>query len=370
MNTQQPPPIPVQVPPIIKTPPPVPVPSIDLRSIAGTEGKSIAELQQAVAAGGRFVVFQYCISVLILSFKRSSPIMFIPAGESAFAKGLPYSLISLLAGWWGIPWGPIWTIMTFAENCGGGKDVTAPILAALGCANVPPIAAPPPIPLSPAETAERAERESKKKRLRRLAYVALPIVIALSFYSVYRSLLPESPQPGAAEFREANNLVGPSGPPGSGNNEQATKMAADMSKLTKDYRQNAFSRATKISVMDAGDDFRTFCYLQEDECVFLVHVPELRRFKPEAKQALAESAWVLAQGLLGERAARIRLAVALRGLASYDRVLTGEFAPGNAKSRFKPQTSEGFNCEKQLISWFAPSSQCATTNQPQGSVSQ
>src|ERR1043166_2584893 len=145
MNTQQPPPIPVQVPPIIKTPPPVPVPSIDLRSIAGTEGKSIAELQQAVAAGGRFVVFQYCISVLILSFKRSSPIMFIPAGESAFAKGLPYSLISLLAGWWGIPWGPIWTIMTFAENCGGGKDVTAPILAALGCANVPPIAAPPPI---------------------------------------------------------------------------------------------------------------------------------------------------------------------------------------------------------------------------------
>jgi hypothetical protein len=297
--------------------------------------------------------------------------MFIPAGESAFAKGLPYSVVSLVAGWWGIPWGPIWTIMTLVQNCDGGKNVTAPVFAALGSANISPIAAPPPIPLSPAEAAAREERESRKKLLHRLAYVGLPIVIGLTFYSVYQSLKPESDQPGTAEFQEANNLVGPIGAPGSGNTEKAVKMAADMSKLMKEHRDEAFSHAAKKSVMDAGDDFRTYCFLQDGECVFLIHVPELRRFKPEAKQALGESAWFFAQGLLGKRGEQMRLAVGLRGLASYDRVLTGEFAPGNVdKWSFKPQVSEGINCEKQLISWFAPSPQSATTNQPQLSGSQ
>jgi hypothetical protein len=27
-------------------------------------------------------------------------------------------------GWWGFPWGPIYTIGTFITNFGGGKDVT------------------------------------------------------------------------------------------------------------------------------------------------------------------------------------------------------------------------------------------------------
>jgi hypothetical protein len=99
---------------------------------------SVADIQQAVAAGGRFVLYQYAISVLVLSFKRSSAIMFIRPGESAVAKGIPYSLISLVAGWWGIPWGPIWTIMTVVQNLSGGKDLTPHVLDALGVP-MPPV---------------------------------------------------------------------------------------------------------------------------------------------------------------------------------------------------------------------------------------
>jgi len=91
MNPELPPRIPSQPPPI-PTSPRTLAPSLDLRSISGTQGMSVADLQQAVAAGGRFVRFQYCVSVLVLSFKRSSPIMFVPPGESSFAKGLPYTL--------------------------------------------------------------------------------------------------------------------------------------------------------------------------------------------------------------------------------------------------------------------------------------
>ena len=98
---------------------------------------SVSDLHHAIAAGGRVVRFQYAISVVVLSFKRSSPIMLIRPGESALVKGIPYCLISLVAGWWGIPWGPIWTIMTLVTNLGGGKDLTPQVLAALGSAMPP-----------------------------------------------------------------------------------------------------------------------------------------------------------------------------------------------------------------------------------------
>jgi hypothetical protein len=62
---------------------------------------------------------------------RGSSIYFIRAGHSAAGKALGYSLISLLFGWWGIPWGPIWTIATIVTNCRGGRDVTGELLASM-----------------------------------------------------------------------------------------------------------------------------------------------------------------------------------------------------------------------------------------------
>lgn len=89
------------------------------------------QLQQAVAQGGRFVVYQYCISVAVMSFKRSSAVHFVPAGTSAARRGLKFTAWSLIAGWWGIPWGPIWTLSTTFKNACGGLDVTHDVLNAL-----------------------------------------------------------------------------------------------------------------------------------------------------------------------------------------------------------------------------------------------
>src|SRR5262245_23241036 len=97
--------------------------------LVGIKSLTVAELESLVSQGGKFVVYQYCISVLVLSFKRGSEIYFIPPGQSAFWRGLPYTLISLTCGWWGIPWGPIWTVTTLARNVSGGKDITAEIMA-------------------------------------------------------------------------------------------------------------------------------------------------------------------------------------------------------------------------------------------------
>ncbi len=78
--------------------------------IVGVEGISGSELNMYLQSGGKFVVYQYCISILIMTFRRSSDIFFIRPGESAVTKGLPYTLLSLVLGWWGIPWGPIHTV--------------------------------------------------------------------------------------------------------------------------------------------------------------------------------------------------------------------------------------------------------------------
>jgi hypothetical protein len=107
-------------------------PPARLQQINSAAGMTVDQVQQAVAEAGQFIIFQFCISVLVLSFKRSSGIKFVPAGRSRLVSGAPYSLISLFAGWWGIPWGPIWTVSTMITNMKGGKDVTDNVLTALG----------------------------------------------------------------------------------------------------------------------------------------------------------------------------------------------------------------------------------------------
>jgi len=99
--------------------------------IKGVEGMTVAQVKSEVAQGGKFVVFQYCISLLVMTFKRGSNIYFIKPGETALGASLGYTLLSLLLGWWGIPWGPIHTVGSVVTNLGGGKDVTQEIMATL-----------------------------------------------------------------------------------------------------------------------------------------------------------------------------------------------------------------------------------------------
>ncbi len=99
--------------------------------IIGTEGLDGQQIALELQLGAKFVIYEYCVSIVILTFKRPSNIYFIRPGESAVRKGLGFSIISLLLGWWGIPWGPIYTIGSLITNFKGGKDVTQEMLAHL-----------------------------------------------------------------------------------------------------------------------------------------------------------------------------------------------------------------------------------------------
>ena len=86
------------------------------------------ELEFEIQRGGHFVVYQYCVSLLVVTFKRNSPVKFIRAGENATVKGLPFTLLTLVLGWWGIPWGFIYTPQILYKNLKGGFDITAAVL--------------------------------------------------------------------------------------------------------------------------------------------------------------------------------------------------------------------------------------------------
>jgi hypothetical protein len=103
----------------------------DAGAVTGIEDMQRAQLRFELDRGARFVMYSYCISIIYTSFRRSSKIYFIPAGQGSVAKGVGYSLVSFLLGWWGIPWGPIYTIGSIVNNSKGGIDVTEMVIAAL-----------------------------------------------------------------------------------------------------------------------------------------------------------------------------------------------------------------------------------------------
>ena len=99
--------------------------------IVGIEGMSVGQLQDEVRRGAKFVIFSYCVSLLVVTFKRGTDVHFIRAGAGAIGPGMPYTLLSLFLGWWGFPFGLIYTPMCILENLSGGKDVTATMMQSL-----------------------------------------------------------------------------------------------------------------------------------------------------------------------------------------------------------------------------------------------
>lgn len=99
-----------------------------MAEIKNIEGLSIDNVRDLVDQGAKFVIFQYAISLLVVSFRQSSSIYFIRPDESTFGKHIGFTLLSFVMGWWGIPWGPIYTIGALYTNLSGGKDVTFEIM--------------------------------------------------------------------------------------------------------------------------------------------------------------------------------------------------------------------------------------------------
>lgn len=99
--------------------------------IRGIEGLSADQVDFELKRGAKFVIFYYCISLVVVTFKRTSDIYFVKPGESTPSAGLICSIVCLLLGIWGIPFGIIWSISSIITNLRGGKNVTQEVVASL-----------------------------------------------------------------------------------------------------------------------------------------------------------------------------------------------------------------------------------------------
>ena len=95
--------------------------------IKGMKGLNITQVQDEIARGGKFVQFTWCVSLLVVSYRYRSAVYFIRKDENRFVRGLPFTIITLLLGWWAVPYGVFYTLSVVYTNI-GGKCVTGPVM--------------------------------------------------------------------------------------------------------------------------------------------------------------------------------------------------------------------------------------------------
>jgi hypothetical protein len=125
--------------------------------------------------------------------------------------------------------------------------------------------------------------------------------------------------PGKATFEEINrSITSYKGENSLGNNPEAIALANIFSLSLKNIREEAFTKGKEGGFSLSDGHFITYCYLDSKSLMFFCHVPELRRYSDDAKEALTKIAWTIAQKSAQEKQVQDKeLVVGLRGVALY-----------------------------------------------------
>jgi hypothetical protein len=211
-------------------------------------------------------------------------------------------------------------------------------------ASAPPPPPPPPraAPLPPARRVATSPPPAKKGGCLKWGLISAGLLfatfVAISIFS------PKTPRgPGADALDEAESHLKASTTTGYGASEPEREAATVTAEIAQSLRASGisntkgsygrgksglFRRAT--AGMDS-DGFTCACSVRGDTAVFLIHVPDLRKFNEEAQVAMGQWSWAAARvgwsQLPEPRPAK--LAVALKGIALYDRLLKGDAKPLN-----------------------------------------
>ena len=110
--------------------------------VNGIDGIPPEQIVDEIRRGAKFVIYEYCISVFIVTVRKDSEVFYIRPGQSRVSGGTGFTAMSLLTGWFGFPHGPIYTITSVMTNLRGGRDVTMQVAAMLFpgymAMNIPP----------------------------------------------------------------------------------------------------------------------------------------------------------------------------------------------------------------------------------------
>jgi hypothetical protein len=180
------------------------------------------------------------------------------------------------------------------------------------------------------------------------------------FFSVIQSSLKDvqrTRQPGSDAFHQANLLImGSKNGITHGNTPEAKEMAGELSSRLKVARQRGIEARKSAAIVSlTGGEFLTYCHLTDERCVFLVHVPDLRKFSVDAKDYIADAALSTAMDIAADSGVQPRtVAVGIRGVLAYDRALTANLSGGGKASLRSGSAKGDDDCKSLLQSHFSP----------------
>ncbi len=149
---------------------------------------------------------------------------------------------------------------------------------------------------------------------------------------------------GVQAFRDADDLlVGRSKGIVHGNNPAAIAFAEAFSRMLEDARAAGVEKRSSNSIISlTKGDFLTYCLLTRQRCVFMVHVPDLRKFNSDAKDFISEAAWHIALKIIEEAGVTpSAVAVGIRGSLLYDRAIVGHPGPVDDAMSLIERTLQG-----------------------------
>ncbi len=117
--------------PVIRRPAPAPTAAgFPGRAASGVVEPVACSRCRAITAQPRYVVYWRVISYGVGSVRR--PVQGVFCRACADRLGVIASAITWLLGWWGVPWGPLWTVKALWCNLRGGErpgDINASLLS-------------------------------------------------------------------------------------------------------------------------------------------------------------------------------------------------------------------------------------------------
>lgn len=69
------------------------------------------------------VRYPYVVSLVVVTFRFLSRPHRPQSADGRYLRGVPYLLVSMLFGWWGVPWGPLHTWRAVWDCLNGGLEV-------------------------------------------------------------------------------------------------------------------------------------------------------------------------------------------------------------------------------------------------------
>jgi hypothetical protein len=150
---------------------------------------------------------------------------------------------------------------------------------------------------------------------------------------------------GEKEFRSANALImGHTKGTHHGNTDEAKKLAESFSGQKASMEKIFFKGGKENRVFSlTNEQFLTYCQIADDAIVFLVHVPQFKRYKGDVRDMLITLAWSAAESVAAEHRAdeEIQLVLGLRGSLLYGGSAVG-LRGGDPKTRNEAAIDNSF----------------------------